>query len=339
MVGALRMKRITNRALLKTAWMVLFISSVCGAQTGQSAMPERLTIARHTFFDFGPPNDYYEVIQVATAGNGLSVQRALVTPAGDACFQPAKLEMSSGVVSGTMEELLASRNPCAIPERDLHREQKRCKKCLVFSGVDVTMQMSCGASDRQIRMDILDRDLFDSAPGTPKNTSWSMAVLTKLDKALGPGAMDKPIFPLDSSEPTTLPHSDLLYQILDGKFNSLFGEQTKVSEIAQEATKGPPAPPTIEIESVSPIAPDVSELPKYPPIAKLAHLEGIVEVSFDVDDGGGVQNIAFTNPPRLRMLQPAVAEALSKWNFPQPARGKSGKASIRFRLNCNRNPT
>jgi TonB family protein len=163
--------------------------------------------------------------------------------------------------------------------------------------------------------------------------------LTKLDKALGPGAMDKPIFPLDSSEPTPPPHSDLLDQILDGKFNSLFEEQTKISEIAQEATKGPPAPPASEIESVSPIAPDVSELPKYPPIAALAHLEGIVEVSFDVDDRGDVQNIVFTNPPRLRMLQPAVAEALSKWNFPQSGRGKTGKASIRFRLNCNRNPT
>jgi len=80
-------------------------------------------------------------------------------------------------------------------------------------------------------MDILARDLFDSAPGTPENTSWVMAVLTKLDKALGPGAMYKPIFPLSSSTPKTPPHSDLIDQVLDGKFNSLFGEQTKISEI------------------------------------------------------------------------------------------------------------
>jgi len=81
------------------------------------------------------------------------------------------------------------------------------------------------------------------------------------------------------------------------------------------------------------------ELPSYPPIAKAAHVEGVVQVTFDVNEGGVARNIVFTNEPRLRMLQPAVAESLSKWRFPQSAAGKSGTASIRFRLNCNRNPS
>ncbi|MBV8437119.1 MAG: hypothetical protein JOY95_06355 [Silvibacterium sp.] len=154
-------------------------------------MPEQLIIARHTFFDVGPPFDYYEVIQVTTEGTGLLVQRALVTPPGDVCFQPAKLELSSGTLPQTMKGLLASRNPCAIPAKELHKERARCKKCSTFGGVDVTMEVTCGGKDRQIRMNILDRDLFDSSPGTPKNTSWSMAVLAKLDQALGPGGYGK----------------------------------------------------------------------------------------------------------------------------------------------------
>jgi hypothetical protein len=167
---------------------------MAAAQTLPSGMPTQLTIARHTFFDFGPPNDFYEIIDVAQNGNELSVQRALVTPAGIACLQPAKVELSSGTLHESMEELLQSKNPCAIPEKELRREEQRCKKCLVFSGVDVTIQVRCAGKNRQIRTDILDRDLFDSAPNTPKNTSWSMAVLQRLDSAIGPGVIDKPIF-------------------------------------------------------------------------------------------------------------------------------------------------
>src|SRR5260370_6686085 len=107
-------------------------------------MPTHLTIARHTFFDFGPPNDFYEIIDVAPNGNALSVQRALVTPPGIACVQPAKVELSSGILHEIMDELLQSKSPCAIPEKELRRERQRCKKCLVFSGVDVTMQVNCG---------------------------------------------------------------------------------------------------------------------------------------------------------------------------------------------------
>lgn len=168
-----------NRAIRNCIRLLGFVCNMAAAQSPPSGMPTQLTIARHTFFDFGPPNDFYEIIDVAQNGNELSVQRALVTPPGIACVQPAKVELSSGTLHESMEELLQSKNPCAIPEKELRREQRRCKKCLVFSGVNVTMQVTCGGENRQIRTDILDRDLFDSAPNTPKNTSWSMAVLQR----------------------------------------------------------------------------------------------------------------------------------------------------------------
>jgi len=234
-----------------------------------------------------------------------------------------------------MEELLQSKNPCAIPEKELRLERKRCKKCLVFSGVDVTMQVSCGGKDRQIRTDILDRDLFASAPDTPKNTSWSMAVLQKLDSALGPGVMDKPIFPIETAAPEETARGKLVDQILAGTFDPLFGPQAKVSAIAQDAAKGPPPPPTVQIETVSPVTPIAPKIPTYPPIAKLARLEGLVEVTFEVGEDGIVRNISFGSGPP--MLRPAVSESILKWKFPESAWGKSEKASIRFQLNCHPN--
>jgi hypothetical protein len=52
--------------------------------------------------------------------------------------------------------------------------------------------------------------------------------------------------------------------------------------------------------------PIVPELPKYPAIAKVADVEGLVEATFDVGDDGIVRNIAFVSEPRLQMLQPTV---------------------------------
>jgi TonB family protein len=116
----------------------------------------------------------------------------------------------------------------------------------------------------------------------------------------------------------------------------LFGPQAKVSAIAQDAAKDLP-PPTIQIEQVSPIAPIAPVLPNYPPIAKLAHVQGLVEATFDVGEDGVVRNINFVSESRLRMLQPAVIDSISKWKFPESVWGKSEKASIRFQLNCTAN--
>lgn len=323
-----------NRAIGTCICVLGFVCNVAAAQTPSSGMPAQLTIARHTFFDFGPPNDFYEIIDVEQNGNELSVQRALVTPPGNACVQPATIELSSGALHESMDELLQSKNPCVIPEKGLHKEKQRCKKCLVFSGVDVTMQVKCAGTNRQIRTDILDRDLFDSAANTPKNTSWSMAVLQKLDKALGPGAMDRPIFAVGATQPAQIAQGRLVDQILAGAFDPMFGSQVSVSAIARDATKGPPPPPAIQIEQVSPIAPIAPELPNYPPIAKLAHVQGLVEATFDVGEDGVVRNIDFVGESQVRMLQPTVTESISKWRFPESARGQSEKASIRFQLNC-----
>jgi hypothetical protein len=60
------------------------VCSPATAQTPPSGMPTHLTIARHTFFDFGPLHDFYEILDVAPNGHALSDQRALVTPPGAA---------------------------------------------------------------------------------------------------------------------------------------------------------------------------------------------------------------------------------------------------------------
>jgi TonB family protein len=282
----------------------------------------------------GPPNDYYEIIVVRPASAGSSVERLLLTPAAG-CFQPAKVEFAAGSISESVSELLGNANPCSIPEKELRRELKRCKKCLVFSGANIAMHVKCGGQDRLIRADILDRDMFDAAPNTPQNTSWTMRLLDKLDKVIGPGVLDKPIFPelSDKDEAVAKTHRLLsLKEVEAGDYDLLFqGAPDTASELFR-ASQITAVKPSIRLVSSTPCAPKEFVNPNYPPIAKLARVEGKVEVHLKVANDGTVTHFEFkAGHPILRI---ATEEAVSKWTFPAEAAGQEIEVVLEFNTNC-----
>src|SRR5688572_55136 len=158
--------------------LAAFALPVAAADKGPVAPPLEVVIGRHTFFDFGPPSDYYEILSLRPTEHGTSIQRVIATPAGLACIQPPTVEATTAAVAASVLDLLGQKNPCAIPEKALRRERKRCKDCLVFSGADVVMQVRCGEKIRRIL----------------EHTSWTMEVLERLDRSLGPRAVDRPMF-------------------------------------------------------------------------------------------------------------------------------------------------
>jgi TonB family protein len=186
-------------------------------------------------------------------------------------------------------------------------------------------------------MNILDRDIYDSRAPTPTNTSWSMRVLSKLNESLGPGSEAKPMFQIGVAPHHDVPNTPLIQAIREGKYDALFGKEQGVSQIVHEAELPPPPLPSVQVLSVIPYFPVSTETPGYPPIAIAARVEGIVHARFDVTPDGKAQNIVFEYQSNLGMLQGAVGESISKWNFPQPAWGQSGKVAIRFALNCQVN--
>jgi protein TonB len=161
-----------------------------------------------------------------------------------------------------------------------------------------------------------------------------MQVLSALDESLGPGSEARPIFQMNPATPSPGPNTPLVNAIREGRYDGLFAKDSGVSTIVHEAGLPPPPPPSVVIEGVTPSLPVSPELPRYPPIARVAHVEGLVQATFAVSADGKVQNIVFVSEPRLKMLELAVSEAVSKWNFPQSAWGKSGSVTIRFALNC-----
>jgi len=310
---------------------------VAAAQNKASApMPTEIYLGRYSFIDVGPPFDSYEVVSLRSTADGVRVERATVTPPGDVCFDSGSVTSSSTEVRESMTQLLGNVNPCSIHQKELKREEKRCKHCMVFSGSKVIMQVACSGETRSIRMDILDRDMFDPHAGTPKNTSWTMGLMARLDNALGSdNIMDKPIFQT-TAPPTTSSaanSSRLVTGIEAGDFDSLFPPQSdKVSAIVQK-TKIKPTQPAVSVVGDLALAPSNVTMPNYPPIARVAHVEGVVKATFMVSSEGVASDVRTVDgPPMLRL---GVENAVKTWRFGEGQSGRVVEVSFQFRLNCS----
>jgi hypothetical protein len=316
-------------------WTILFVSipALAGDRHPASPPPSQFEIGRHTFFDFGPPSDFYDVFLVHPTAADTSIERISFTPPGDACFQPAKVEIRSTSVKESVAMLLGTVNPCTIPEKELHRELKRCKKCMSFSGANVTMQVRCGDQVRTIRSDILDKDMFDKAANTPEHTSWTMRLLARLDQATGPGAMEQPMFaiPAETKAPA-ISASEISEEISSGKYDGLFeGAPDKPSDLYRASQKPMPAS-TVRLLSSSPLQPEVFVQPNYPPLARLAHVEGSVSFKVGVNPDGSTKDFVVNGGHP--MLRGVVEQAVAGWKFPKGSTDQQVQATIEFKLNC-----
>ena len=317
-------------------WLfVLLCGCITFAEEGQtvSSVPDRFLIARHTFIDVGPPNDFYEIILVRGTGSGTTIQRVTLTPTGDACIQRPTVEVVSSAIPETLSVVLEGRNPCAISDKALRKELKRRKQGLVFSGAEISMHVECGGKERIIRADVLDRDMFDPKAATPENTSWTMRLLTRLDKAFPGGVLDRPTFAgLTESTRATAPNADAARALGAGEYDRLFaGAPDRPSDLYR-ASQIPPPAPDVRLRSSEPFQPEKFVLPGYPPIARLARIEGAVVVTFQVDANGGVTDTQFESGHP--MLRPTVTNAVNDWKFPKDAANHRIKATIDFKTNC-----
>ena len=75
-------------------WFALIsIVALCGPLAAQKRtkdipLPTEFEIGRLTYFDFGPPFDYYELLFVRPKEQGTSVERMILTPHGVGVFRP-----------------------------------------------------------------------------------------------------------------------------------------------------------------------------------------------------------------------------------------------------------
>lgn len=316
--------------------LALTISGTCIAQEHRNSakFPTEVVIARDSFIDIGPPFNYYDLTFLRPEGEITDVERVSLTPPADACYPRAEIEVAHISLTGSLSDFLQKVNPCTIPEKALKAELKRRNKGLVFSGMNVSIQVQCSGKTRVIRAEILDRDIFDEHPQTPQYTSWSRALFEKLDQATGQSPWEKPIFAVPDTAPPAAPASQsaALQAIADGKYDEVFGDAPDRPSALYRLAQNVPRQPFIEMTKSDPVRPSIYVDPLYPPIARAARVHGVVDFHLEVGGDGAVKDFAIDSGPK--MLWQSTADAIAKWKFSPDDSGKVVQGSIRFGLNC-----
>ena len=160
------------RIVLTIAMFLVFVGTgVAQKHKDQEPLPKEIVIGRDSFIDVGPPFNYYDLTFLRSEGEKTDVERISFTPPADTCYPRAEIRVAHLSLDETLSRVLKGMNPCTIPERKLKAELKRRNKGLVFSGMNVSIQVGCASGIRILRADILDRDIFDEHPNTPQYTA------------------------------------------------------------------------------------------------------------------------------------------------------------------------
>ena len=322
-------------ASLVCAILLIGISSSSRDSRTVAPVPDQFEIGRRTFWDFGPPFNYYDLFFVRPNGEGAAVERVILTPPADECSAPAKVEFASAQLKDPPPSLLGSMNPCSIPEKELKRKPKDCTHRQHFSGADIVLRVRCGTQVRVIPAHIFEDYWFNPASKAPKVTTTLMELTKRLDDAVGPGVMEKPVFEVsNSSESPQLPPDSPDHRALGaGEFDGLFAwSRDRLSDLYHSSQKFPPSP-TVRLLSTAPYEPESVILPNYPPIALAARIEGQVTFEANIDSSGTPSNIVFVNGHRL--LTAAVQYALNSWKFTKEADNRQIHGTFEFLLNCH----
>ncbi|HXX19894.1 MAG TPA: hypothetical protein VEJ46_10870 [Candidatus Acidoferrum sp.] len=163
-----------------------------------------------------------------------------------------------------------------------------------------------------------------------------MTLLERLDKAVGPGVMEKPSFPTaEAAGPSDeILDPEIRTSLASGKYDALFeGTIDKPSDLYVAAQKRP-AVPTVQAVSIEPASPETLVLPQYPAIARMVHFKGSISVGFEIGFNGVPINLMLENGPQF--LYGTVTSAVAHWRFPQSASGQRVHATFQFDSNCPR---
>lgn len=330
-----------NIRTVKLFWLLLFAGSLgildcpgnCQAQEGNRL--QELVIGRETFFDFGPPFQYFDIYVVNRKNTGISLERASLTPEANKCYALAKVEFVEKSSPISIEELLSGKDPCQIPEKKLKKETKKQRRAMGFSGANMVFRVTCGSQIRTLRTGIGDKDWFDEKPDTPVNTSWTTQVLGKLDNIAGPTAMDKPVFDLNAaaSDPPLVKNPVIAQKLAAGDYDDLFPGSTQKASAIYKASLVKAPEPTVSLTDSSPVKPTVFTLPPYPRLPLLAAHQGWARLHLMVAADGTVSTTTVYEGSKL--FEGVVKDAVIGWKFPPDASEREVTVSLEFKLNCN----
>lgn len=292
--------------------------------------PNQFAIAlQQDWLAHGPAGDY-ELFVVSPIVNGSLIEKITLTPAE--CVDPASFEYDSVAVSESAMDILGSKNPCEISEKEIASKTRRRQRDGLTS-IGVGMQVPCENQTRLIPSETLDKVMSRPVLHMPEHVSWTTLLFERMDQGLGktvfdlvPPLLKMPDHAGDESRLRTL------RAVSEGTYDELFQGASERPSNLYRLSQTVPAHPAVELVSALPIQPEAFALPVYPQLARQARVWGSVSFKFDVNSDGVPANLTIESGPP--MLREAVMRAVSVWRFPNDASGQQIQATIGFGLGC-----
>lgn len=299
----------------------------------------------------------YHIVEANQDGTDTVVRDILIIsqhlPCGSSCTVKAKIKRLQNT---SPAELVGDNNPCAVDPRELPRELRRAKRALkhtlLFTTANFGIVATCGGEETVLHLPLLP---FPFRTQGPPRILRSYDLLHDVEtRVFGTSEVFKPVAEtkmfedLDTEPDTRTDESEgaaLVSELRAGVFDKALGEDCKKPGCKDEGLKQllqtyiPP-----QDRSVPSVAwvdrPRYQclkcALPAYPPLARLARVEGDVELELQVDERSGLV-LGATVTSGHQLLQCAAIQAARGWQF-QPQEHTEGattsKVRLRFSMNC-----
>lgn len=299
----------------------------------------------HTWWDVGPAWDYH-ILEAKLDGDGTLVRDILAISVTTACGATCTVKAVTKRVPGVAPaDLVGDNNPCAVDSKELAREIRRSNRArkgmMLFTVAVSGVVATCGGREAELRLPLLP---FPFRTQAPPRMARLYDLLDEVEKRVFGSepvfttAADTKIFEEPSEvSAEELAGTEVVAELRSGAFDAAIWDRRERSRGAGLAkalqSYVPPerrTPPLVGLVG----RPDSDFLafhaPAYPLLARMARIEGDVEVELTAEEArGAVTGVkALSGHP---LLQPAVLAAAKTWRL-KP--GRSNRVTIRFQRNC-----
>lgn len=355
-----KLNRTTSQLLLSLC--VVLGSSIAREDPGvarntDATDPSRFYVVTQTSWDNGPSWDYH-ILEAKQVGTDTLVRDIIImseqSPCGPSCTVRARTKQLHNTTPGQL--VGDDNNPCAIHRRELRREHRRTKRALkhtlLFSFTEFGIVATCDGEETVLHLPLLP---FPAEPHGSPRIQRAYTLLHDVEtRAFGTSEVFKPVGEtkifedLDAEPEARKDESEgaaLVPELRAGVFDKALAEDCKKPGCEDAGLKHVLETYTPPQERVAPSVAWVDRppyeclkcvLPAYPPLARLTHIEGDVELDLQIGARTGLV-LGATVTSGHQLLQRAAIQAARGWQF-QPQEHTEGartsKVRLRFSMNC-----
>jgi TonB family protein len=330
-------------------WRLLVTAMLMAVSlTAEVSIPSQFYIVSVFFSDYGPAF-YYRVMDITPDGMDSIVKYSRIADVNLYCPRRIVQIAEARVKNTSPGELVKANNPCAIKPRELSAGLRRYRR---FGGrfetVSYGIVAQCGASLRQLALPSIEQLDWDRLKREKPHVAklWDLAsdVVT-------------PVFGADSIFHDRTDSDELALQtageklvpdLISGRYDAGLADAIQGNEETWrspsfrsllETYRGPLRSPSeaggygvrLEHSEVFPFSNFVT--PIYPPLSKMARIQGKVELKLKLDPvSGEVLDAAASGHP---LLTPSAIVAARHWRFkPNAISSETVSLTLDYALHC-----